>query len=137
MSAKGQSGPERAINTESVSASSRDMPTDKGYVAAVPISALATLGIRIAGRKALKVTPCIEPDQTASPESADNIVCWRKRTRLGLMRIEKDLMVPTRDGSELCLNVFRPEDSQPAPVILCMSPYGKDTPVMYKPRVYG
>jgi predicted acyl esterase len=53
------------------------------------------------------------------------------------MRIEKDLMIPTRDGSPLCLNVFRPEGSEKVPVILCMSPYGKDTPVMYRERSYG
>ncbi len=53
------------------------------------------------------------------------------------MRIEKDLMVATRDGSLLSVNVFRPSGDHPVPVILCMGPYGKDTPVMYKPRKYG
>ena len=53
------------------------------------------------------------------------------------MHIEKDLMVATRDFSPLCLNVFRPEGNDPVPVILCMSPYGKDTPVLGVPREYG
>lgn len=53
------------------------------------------------------------------------------------MRIEKDLMVATRDGSPLCANVFRPMGDHPVPVILCMSPYGKDTPVMHREREYG
>ena len=53
------------------------------------------------------------------------------------MVIEKDLMIPTRDGSPLCLNVFRPSGDARFPVILCMSPYGKDTPVMHVDRSYG
>lgn len=53
------------------------------------------------------------------------------------MVIEKDLMIPTRDGSPLCANVFRPAGDERVPVILCMSPYGKDTPIMYREREYG
>lgn len=45
------------------------------------------------------------------------------------MVIEKDLMISTRDGSSLCLNVFRPGGGVRVPVILCMSPYGKDMSV--------
>ncbi len=53
------------------------------------------------------------------------------------LHIEKDLMVPTRDSTPLCANIFRPAGGGPVPVILCISPYGKDTPVMHRDREYG
>ena len=42
------------------------------------------------------------------------------------MRVQRDLMVLTRDGSPIAADVFRPEGDDAAPVIACISPYGKD-----------
>jgi uncharacterized protein len=42
------------------------------------------------------------------------------------MRIEKDVMVTSRDGSPVAVDVFRPDGDGPVPAIACMSPYGKD-----------
>ena len=42
------------------------------------------------------------------------------------MRIERDVMVPTRDGAPIAVDVFRPDGDEPVPVIASMSPYGKD-----------
>ncbi|KTR23738.1 hypothetical protein NS330_03120 [Curtobacterium citreum] len=39
---------------------------------------------------------------------------------------ERDVPVPTRDGTRLHANVYRPADGSPAPVIMSFSPYGKD-----------
>ncbi len=40
--------------------------------------------------------------------------------------VEKDVYVATRDGSSICVDVFRPEGPGPHPTIVSMSPYGKD-----------
>jgi len=40
--------------------------------------------------------------------------------------LERDLPVSMRDGTILRVNVFRPKDGGPFPVILCAHPYGKD-----------
>ena len=40
--------------------------------------------------------------------------------------IDRDLSVPTRDGTVLRINVFRNPDDEPRPVILSIHPYGKD-----------
>jgi uncharacterized protein len=45
--------------------------------------------------------------------------------------------VATRDGSPILANVFRPAGDGRSPVIVCMSPYGKDTAVLGVPRQYG
>ena len=42
------------------------------------------------------------------------------------MRIERDVMVPTRDGAPIAVDVLRPDGDEPVPVIASMSPYGKD-----------
>ena len=42
------------------------------------------------------------------------------------MQIEKDIAVPTRDGSPIAADVFRPDGDEAVPVIACTSPYGKD-----------
>ncbi len=42
------------------------------------------------------------------------------------MRIEHDVEVPTRDGSPIVVDIFRPDGGEPVPVIASMSPYGKD-----------
>ena len=48
--------------------------------------------------------------------------------------IEKDVMVPMNDGVRLACNVYRPDKQGEFPVILAITPYGKDqTPPMYKP----
>ena len=40
--------------------------------------------------------------------------------------LERDLAVPMRDGVVLSANLFRPADGKPAPVIMSVTPYGKD-----------
>ena len=48
--------------------------------------------------------------------------------------IEKDVLVAMPDGVKLACNVYRPNKSGKFPVILSMTPYGKDqTPPAYKP----
>src|SRR5690349_9841889 len=42
------------------------------------------------------------------------------------MPIDRDVAVPTRDGSPVVVDVFRPEGDGPFPVIASVSPYGKD-----------
>jgi predicted acyl esterase len=42
------------------------------------------------------------------------------------MIVEKDVLVPTRHGDPVVVDVFRPDDAGPHPVIATMSPYGKD-----------
>lgn len=42
------------------------------------------------------------------------------------VRLERDVVVPMRDGVRLRVNVFRPDDDLPRPVLLCAQPYGKD-----------
>ena len=44
----------------------------------------------------------------------------------GGMPIEKDVLVSLRDGVRLASNVFRPDKPGKFPVILAMTPYGKD-----------
>jgi hypothetical protein len=39
---------------------------------------------------------------------------------------EKHVYVATRDGSPICVDVYRPTDDGPHPTIVSMSPYGKD-----------
>jgi predicted acyl esterase len=40
---------------------------------------------------------------------------------------ERNLVVPMRDGVVLSANLFRPVSGKPAPVIMSMTPYGKDS----------
>jgi predicted acyl esterase len=49
--------------------------------------------------------------------------------------VERDVPVVVRDGTRLRANVFRPDDDQPHPVILCAHPYGKDA--LPRPRRGG
>ncbi|OBI73279.1 CocE/NonD family hydrolase [Mycobacterium asiaticum] len=42
------------------------------------------------------------------------------------LTVERDVEVPTRDGTVLRVNVFRPHDHTALPVILSIHPYGKD-----------
>src|SRR5450432_2601203 len=40
--------------------------------------------------------------------------------------IERDLAVPMRDGAHLFAIAFKPPDDRPHPVIMSITPYGKD-----------
>lgn len=42
------------------------------------------------------------------------------------LRIEKDVRVRMRDGISLMVNIYLPEKQEKYPVIMCMTPYGKD-----------
>lgn len=44
----------------------------------------------------------------------------------GAIRVERDVHVPTRDGSPIVVDIFRPVGDEPVPVIASISPYGKD-----------
>jgi putative CocE/NonD family hydrolase len=48
-------------------------------------------------------------------------------TGTGGIVIERDLMVPARDGVELATDVYRPDGSGPFPVLLERTPYDKST----------
>lgn len=39
---------------------------------------------------------------------------------------ERDLLVEMRDGTKLCVDVFRPEGPGPYPALVALGPYGKD-----------
>lgn len=41
-------------------------------------------------------------------------------------RLDSDVAVTMRDGARLMVNVFRPTDERPAPVVMSVTPYGKD-----------
>jgi predicted acyl esterase len=45
---------------------------------------------------------------------------------MGGIRLDKNTVIPVRDGVELRADVFRGEEAEPAPVILTLGPYGKD-----------
>jgi predicted acyl esterase len=40
--------------------------------------------------------------------------------------VERDIRVPMRDGIELALNVYRPHGAERVPVVMSVTPYGKD-----------
>jgi uncharacterized protein len=42
------------------------------------------------------------------------------------MHLDKDVVIPMRDGAELRANVFRPDANGRFPVIMTLGPYGKD-----------
>lgn len=42
------------------------------------------------------------------------------------MTLQRDIAVPMRDGMHLFANLFRPNDDGPHPVIMSVTPYGKD-----------
>src|SRR3979490_3200407 len=44
--------------------------------------------------------------------------------------IEKNVMVPMRDGVSLAADVYRPAEGGPVPVLLSRLPYNKDLPVI-------
>ena len=46
-------------------------------------------------------------------------------------RVDKDIMVPMRDGVLLATDVWVPAGGDPAPVLLVRLPYGKDMIALY------
>ncbi len=52
------------------------------------------------------------------------------------MIIERDVAIPTDDGTILRADIFRPDDEKPAPVIMTLGPYGKGVRYSdgYKPQ---
>lgn len=44
------------------------------------------------------------------------------------MIIERDVAIPTDDGSHVMADIFRPDGGSPAPVIMTLGPYGKGVP---------
>ena len=42
--------------------------------------------------------------------------------------VEKNIMVPMRDGVKLATDVYRPNEEGPFPVLLARLPYNKDLP---------
>lgn len=42
--------------------------------------------------------------------------------------VEKDIMVPMRDGTLLATDIYRPDNADSYPVIITRTPYGKDNP---------
>lgn len=60
-----------------------------------------------------------EEDQAGAPDAAG-------AAPAAPMSVERDLAVVTRDGTVLRADVFRPEGQAGLPVILSISPYGKD-----------
>ncbi len=51
----------------------------------------------------------------------------RSRAIAGGVRMDRDVAVAMRDGARLMVNVFRPAAERPAPVVMSVTPYGKDT----------
>lgn len=45
---------------------------------------------------------------------------------MGMIVTERDLAAPTRDGVRLFANLYRPTTKGPHPVIMSVTPYGKD-----------
>src|SRR5262249_54562601 len=51
---------------------------------------------------------------------------WPRLPSSTTLLIERDVLIPTRDGGAVCANVFRPEGAGEFPVIITMGPYPKD-----------
>lgn len=49
----------------------------------------------------------------------------RGDSALNGVRVERDVYVRARDGTRLCVDVFRPQDAGKHPALLAISPYGK------------
>jgi putative CocE/NonD family hydrolase len=43
---------------------------------------------------------------------------------------ERSVRVPMRDGARLSADVWRPATEEPVPVLVCRTPYGKETAAM-------
>jgi X-Pro dipeptidyl-peptidase (S15 family) len=49
--------------------------------------------------------------------------------------IEKNIMVPMRDGVRLATDVYRPAEGGPVPVLLSRLPYNKELPMMIQAAI--
>ena len=49
-------------------------------------------------------------------------------TSISTILIEKNVMVPMRDGVRLATDVYRQEGAAPAPVLVARTPYNSDSP---------
>jgi putative CocE/NonD family hydrolase len=58
-----------------------------------------------------------------------HVVKRRKNATMNIL-IEKNVMVPMRDGVRLATDVYRPAEGGPVPVLLSRLPYNKDQPVL-------
>jgi hypothetical protein len=54
----------------------------------------------------------------------------------GGMIVEKNVMVPMRDGVRLATDIYRPAGTGPHPVVLIRTPYGSETPQLAKRGLY-
>ena len=61
------------------------------------------------------------------PRASDNLpnAYDRPPTHAGMIA-EKDVMVPMRDGVNLCVDIYRPDAHEKLPVLLAFSIYNKD-----------
>ena len=64
-------------------------------------------------------------DADNGPESPPR---YQKTIESGMI-VERDVMIPMRDGIRLCADIFRPVDEQPVPPIIGWTPYGKHVPI--------
>ena len=70
----------------------------------------------------------------ARPVPPDGNLPYRIIPTPGGILIERDIMVAMPDGVKLACNIFRPDKPGKFPVILAMTPYGKDqTPPVFNP----
>jgi predicted acyl esterase len=51
----------------------------------------------------------------------------KRRVVPGGATLDRDVVVRMRDGTRLMANVFRPPGERPVPVVMSVTPYGKDT----------
>ncbi|MBX5466020.1 MAG: CocE/NonD family hydrolase [Firmicutes bacterium] len=68
----------------------------------------------------------------APPEAGGIGMPAYRQTVADGMRIERDVAVPLRDGTRIYIDLFRPVDeSNPVPVLIGWSPYGKHARIQY------
>lgn len=53
------------------------------------------------------------------------LLCFEAPAAEPVFQVERNVMIPMRDGVELAANVMRPPGAGPFPVVLARSPYGK------------
>jgi predicted acyl esterase len=61
-------------------------------------------------------------------EAPERPAQYQKTIESGMI-VERDFMIPLRDGVELCADIFRPVDEKPVPPIIAWTPYGKHVPL--------
>ncbi|THG29945.1 CocE/NonD family hydrolase [Naasia lichenicola] len=64
----------------------------------------------------------------STPESRGAVPLNPRQERLRGMIIDRDVVVTTRAGRTVVLDVYRPENEAPAPAVIAWSPYGKHNP---------